>query len=143
MALQPMSPSEVTEFLMTGTRTGKLATVRHDGRPHVAPIWFVVLGTQIVFNTHEDSVKAKNLLREGRAALSVDDPHPPYAFVTIEGAVSLTADDSELRQIATEIGGRYMGADRAEEYGARNGVPGEYVVRMSMDKVISAKNLAL
>ncbi|MGI9607039.1 MAG: PPOX class F420-dependent oxidoreductase [Acidimicrobiales bacterium] len=142
MPYSPMSPAEVTEFLMTGTRTGKLATVRADGRPHVAPIWFVLKDGHIVFNTHEESVKGRNLAREGRAALSVDDPHPPYSFVMIEGSVSLTADAPDLVAIAGEIGGRYMGAENAEAYGRRNGVPGEYVVRLSMDKVVSAKDLA-
>jgi PPOX class probable F420-dependent enzyme len=137
-----MTPEEIRSFLMTGTRTGKLATIRADGRPHVVPIWFVLRDDHLVFNTHTDSVKARNMRREPRVAISVDDQTPPYSFVAIEGVAAIGENDPELLQIATEIGGRYMGADRAEEYGARNGVPGELVVRVSMDKVIAARDVA-
>ena len=47
-----------------------------------------------------------------------------------------------MRRWATEIGGRYMGADRAEEYGARNGVAGELLVRLRPSNVVSAFELA-
>ena len=83
-----MSAEEYWEFMMEGTRTGMLATVRKDGRPHVAPIWFVLDGDDLVFNTGRNTVKGQAVRREGRAALSVDDPTPPYAFVTVEGSVS-------------------------------------------------------
>ena len=43
---------------------------------------------------------------------------------------------------ATRIGGRYMGADRAQEFGRRNGVPGELVVRVRPTKIVKAFNLA-
>lgn len=142
MAMRDMSERQVREFLLEGTRTGKLATVREDGRPHVVPIWFILRDGHIVFNTSETSVKARNLSRDPRAALSVDDQTPPYTFVTVEGTASLSADDPDLEQIATEIGARYMGPDRAEEFGQRNAVPGELVVRLSMDKVISAEDVS-
>lgn len=142
MPMREMPENRVREFLLEGTRTGKLATVREDGGPHVVPIWFILREGRIVFNTSETSVKARNLGRDPRAALSVDDQAPPYSFVTVEGTVSLTADDPDLKDIATEIGGRYMGSDRAEEFGERNAAPGELVARLSMDKVISAEDVA-
>lgn len=140
--MREMTPDEIRSFLLAGTRTGKLATVRSGGRPHVVPIWFVLRNDQLVFNTDTNSVKARNMRREPRVAISVDDQTPPYSFVSIEGLAALSENDPELVRIATEIGGRYMGADRAEEYGARNGVPGELVVRVSMDKVIAARDVA-
>lgn len=140
--MRGMNPEEVRAFLMAGTRTGKLATVRSDGRPHVVPIWFTLRGDHLVFNTHVSSVKARNLRREPRVAITVDDQSPPYSFVTVEGVATLTDEAPDLTEIATEIGGRYMGADRAAEYGARNGSSGELVVRVSIDKVISARDVA-
>jgi nitroimidazol reductase NimA-like FMN-containing flavoprotein (pyridoxamine 5'-phosphate oxidase superfamily) len=53
--------AEQQAFLLEGTRTGKLATVRKDGRLHVVPIWFVLDGDTLVFTTGEASVKAANL----------------------------------------------------------------------------------
>lgn len=140
--MREMTADETRAFLLADTRTGKLATVRSDGRPHVVPVWFTLRGDDLVFNTHTSSVKAHNMRREPRVAVTVDDQGPPYSFVTVEGVATLTDADPELVEIATHIGGRYMGADRAEEYGMRNGVPGELVVRVPMDKIISALGVA-
>lgn len=137
-----MSRDEWREFLTAGTRTGKLSTVRPDGRPHVTPVWFVLDGDDLVFSTHRDSVKGRNLCRDPRAALCVDDQRPPYSFVLVEGRVSLAGDLADLREWATRIGGRYMGAERAEEFGARNAVDGELLVRLSPDRVIAEAALS-
>jgi hypothetical protein len=141
--MKEMSKAEVYEFLATGTRTGKLATVRADGRPHVAPIWFVLDGEDLIFNTWHKSVKGKNLVRDGRIALTVDEETPPYAFVLVEGTVEITDDDlTESKKWATRIGARYMGAERAEEFGQRNAVPGELLVRIKVDKIVAKKEMA-
>jgi PPOX class probable F420-dependent enzyme len=137
-----MSHEEYLRFMQEGTRTAKLATVRADGRPHVAPVWFVMDGEEIVFNTGADTVKGRNLLRDGRVALSVDDEEPPYSFATVEGLASAEEGAEELLLWATCIGGRYMGEERAEEFGRRNGVPGELLVRVRPTKVIAFKDVA-
>lgn len=133
---------ECRTFLLSGTRTGKLATVRIDGHPHVAPIWFDLDGDTLVFTTGERSVKAKNIRREARVCLCVDDETPPFAFVQIEGIASLSADLDELLHWATRIAGRYMGAELAEAYGKRNGVPGELLVRVAPTKIVFRQNIA-
>lgn len=130
-----MTEDEWRAFVSEGTRTGKLATVREDGSPHLAPIWFVLDGDDFVFNTGKDTVKGRNLARDGRVVLCVDDDRPPFAFVTLRGRAEISEDPVELRRWAARIGGRYMGEDRAEEFGERNGVPGELLVRVRIDKV--------
>ncbi len=144
MPYHRMAPDEIDRFLQgPPVRPAVLATVRADGRAHVAPIWFEVDDDgSIVWNTGESTVKGRNLRRTGRASLCIDDDQPPYAFVTIEGPVTIDDNLEEVRAWAARLGGRYMGADRAEEYGARNGVPGELVVRLHPEKVISAVDLA-
>lgn len=137
-----MSREEALEFLSEGTRTGKVATVRQDGRPHVVPIWFIVDGDDLVFTTWHRSVKALNLTRNSWAALVADLEEPPYAHVTVEGRVSISDDPDELEEYATRIGARYMGEDRAEEFGARNAVPGEVVVRLHIDKIMAKDDMA-
>jgi hypothetical protein len=57
--------------------------------------------------------------------------------VQVQGTATVSVDPDELLASATAIGGRYMGADRAEEFGRRNGVPGELVVRLRPTKVIA------
>ena len=125
-----MTTEEALEFLSVGTRTGKVAWVAADGRPHVAPIWFVVEDGHILFNTHEATGKARAMRRDPRVSLVVDVEEPPYAFVKVDGTVEITEDPDELLRVATLTGGRYMGEDQADAYGARNGVPGECVIRL-------------
>ena len=141
--MKKMSKAEAYEFLAKGTRTGKLATVREDGRPHVAPIWFVLDGDDLIFNTWHESVKGKNLVRDGRIALTVDEEVAPYDFVIVEGTVEITEDDpAESLKWATRIGARYMGEDQAEAFGKRNSVPGELLLRVKVDKIVAQKDLA-
>jgi PPOX class probable F420-dependent enzyme len=132
-----MTNEEAFAFLSEGTRTGKLATVRADGRPHVTPIWFVVDGDDLVFNTWHTSAKAKHLARDPRVSLVVDLEEAPYAYVLVEGTVTISEDLDEITRFATRIGARYMGDDRAEEFGARNGVEGELLVRLHVDRLIA------
>jgi PPOX class probable F420-dependent enzyme len=139
-----MTDDAIRAFLTSEpARPGILATVRADGRPHVAPIWFVVDDDgAILFNTGEATVKGRNLRRTGWAAMSVDDDVKPFSFVTLEGPVTISEDLEDVRHWAGVIGGRYMGADRGDEYGERNGVPGELLVRLTPEKVVSAADLA-
>ena len=129
-------------FLLDGTRTGILATVRKDGRPHAAPIWFTLDGDVVVFTTGADTVKGRNLRREGRALLVVDEATPPFDFVTIEGRVEISEDLAEMRHWATVLGGRYMGAEAAEAFGRRNAVPGELLIRLHPDKIVAQAAIA-
>jgi len=136
-----MTPEEVRAFLSYGTRTGKLATCDARGQPHVMPVWFMLDGEELVFTTWGDSVKGRNLRRDPRAAIVVDQESPPYAFVHLRGQVTLSDDLEEMLRFATAIGGRYMGADRAEEFGRRNAVPGELLVRLRPRRVIAKGDL--
>jgi PPOX class probable F420-dependent enzyme len=140
--MQEMTAAEYRDFLLVGTRTGKLATVRKDGRPHVVPIWFDLDGETVVFTTGHDSVKAVNIRRDPRVCMCVDDQTPPFAFVQIEGKAFLSDHLDALLYWATRIGGRYMGAELAEAYGKRNGVPGELLVRVTPTKIIAQKDVA-
>jgi PPOX class probable F420-dependent enzyme len=138
------SRDDVLKFLGEDpARPAMLATVRRDGRPHVAPVWYGVDddGT-VVFNTGADTVKGRNLRRTGRAALSVQDDRPPYSFVTVEGPVEVSEDLEEVRRWAARLGGRYLGADRAEEMGVRNGVPGELLLRLTVEQATGMGHLS-
>jgi PPOX class probable F420-dependent enzyme len=140
--MRDMTEAEWRAFLLEGTRTAKLATVRADGRAHVAPVWFDLDGDALVFTTWHASLKGKALRRDPRVSLCVDDERPPFAFVLIEGQAQIDEDPAALRTWAARIGGRYMGQDRAEAYGARNGVPGELLVRVRITRVIARAGIA-
>ena len=140
--MHEMSPDERRLFLMAGTRTGMLGTTCRDGSPHVVPIWFVLDGDTVVFTCDGHSMKATALRRDPRVSICVDDQQPPYSFVEMRGTAELSEDLDELRTWATLIGARFMGADQAEEFGARNAVPGELLVRLDPEKTIARAEIA-
>jgi PPOX class probable F420-dependent enzyme len=129
-------------FITEGTRTGKLATVRSDGSPHIAPMWFLLDGDDLVFTTEKETVKGRNLLRDERAELCLDDERPPYSFVVLRGRVEISEEPRLLLTWATSIAARYMGEDRAQEFGERNSVPGMLLVRMRIEHVTAYAAIA-
>ena len=145
--MKEMSKEEIQTFLMSGTLTGKISTVRKDGRPHVVPIWFILenddYNIKVVFTTGQDSLKAKHMLRDPRISFCVDDQTPPFSFISIDGIAEINKepDLSELLKWATKIAGRYMGQDNAEAYGKRNAVKGEFLVRIRPTKIIAQKDM--
>jgi PPOX class probable F420-dependent enzyme len=141
--MRGMNEAEVRAFLTAGTRTGKLAVTRLDGSPMVVPIWFDVDddGT-LVFTTWWESIKGKALRRDGRVSLCVDEDAPPFSYVRVDGVAALSEDPAELLAWATRIAGRYMGSDLAEQYGKRNGVPGELLVRITPTRIVAHADIA-
>lgn len=123
-------------------RTAKLAVVRADGSPHVAPVWVDLDGDVVVFTTGADTVKGKAILRDPRVSLCFDDESPPFSFVTLAGRAAVSHDRDELLFWATRIGGRYMGLERAEEYGRRNAVPTEMLVRVTPTRIVAKLDVA-
>ena len=122
-----MSKAEIGRFLMQGTFTGKLATVKKDGSSHVVPIWFVLdngntrgkVGN-IIFTTGDTSVKANNIQRDNRVSICVDDQIPPFSFVTIFGTAKIYPYKQKevlkgATKIENDIWGRKMQKRMVEE----------------------------
>jgi PPOX class probable F420-dependent enzyme len=137
-----LTPAEALDWAFARPRTAKLATVTASGAPHVAPVWVARDGERILFNTGAGTAKGRALARDPRVSLCFDDEAPPFAFVLVQGTAELVEDLDEVRRWAGVIGGRYMGEDRADEYGARNGVPGEYLVVVTPTKVLGELDIA-
>ena len=151
-----MSKKEIRKFLMKGTFTGKLATVKKDGSSHVVPIWFVLDGgnkggrgrkgkkdDDIIFTTDRGSVKAKNIQHDNRVSICVDDQTPPFSFVVVYGTAKMHHyKQRELFRFATKIAQRYVGKENAELYGRRNSTEGEVLVRISPTRIIGEKDVA-
>lgn len=151
-----MSKREIRKFLMKGTFTGKLATVKKDGSSHIVPIWFVLDGgnksggnrrgggdDDIIFTTDGASVKAKNIQRDSRVSICVDDQTPPFSFVIVYGTAKIHhCKHNELFRFATKIAERYMGKENAELYGRRNSTEGEVLVRIKPTRIIAEKDIA-
>ncbi len=140
--MQNMTPEEIKDFLTRQLHTGKLASVRKDGRPHVAPVWFVLDGDDLLFTTWHTTVKSADLHRDPRVAICVDDEKPPYTYVLIEGTATITEKAPDLLYWATRIAQKYMGEELGQSYGKRNAVDGELLVRVTPTRIIAQKEIA-
>lgn len=145
-----MSTEEMVRFLMQGTFTGKLATTRKDRGSHVVPIWFVLDNKSsrdeigdIVFIIYDKSVEAKNIKKDNRVSICVDDQTPMFSFVTIFGTAKIIPyKQEEVLMWATNIAERYMGKEKADEYGRRNSSEGTVLVRITPERIIGEKDTA-
>jgi PPOX class probable F420-dependent enzyme len=116
VAAAEMTPDGRRAFLMDGTRTAVLATTRADGKPHATPVAFVLEDDDIVFLTNAETVKGRDLLRDPRVTLVVDDETPPFAFVMIEGTAVASRDGVNLEEIARRISQRYDGGAGTDDF---------------------------
>lgn len=139
-----MTNDEIKDFLLKGTYTGKLGTINKDGTPHVVPIWYTVdEHDNIIFNTGGESVKAKNIRRDNRVRLCVDDQTPLFSFVIIDGIAQIERNESsKIYEWAKIIAARYMGDDKSEAYGRRNSGEGEVLVRIKPIRIVGHKDTA-
>jgi PPOX class probable F420-dependent enzyme len=141
--MRPMDWTEVSEFLLAGTRTATIATSGRDGHPHVVPVWFTLDGQDVVFSTSSSSAKAKNLWRDSRVALSVDDDTPPFAFVTIKGQAQLIRRPGDFLSWTTRIARRYVGPDRARDIGVKYTEMDDILVRIHVDSFIAFADIVM
>ncbi len=88
-----------------------LATLMHDGSPQVTPVWFDYDGSTIRINTAKGRVKDKNMRRNGRVALAIQDPDNPYRYLAVRGRVEEVTEagaDAHIDSLAK----KYLGQDR-------------------------------
>ncbi|UGQ14019.1 PPOX class F420-dependent oxidoreductase [Yinghuangia sp. ASG 101] len=137
-----MSTEEWHNFVTRDGRTGKFATVGPGGTPHITPVWFVLDGDDFLFTTGVGTAKARNLRDNPQAAICVEDDAPPFSYVEARGEVTLSDNLDEVVAVATRAGSRYMGPEQGEEFGRRNGVPGEVVVRLRPRKIVAFSGIA-
>ncbi|MGH3815860.1 MAG: hypothetical protein ACRDUV_25985 [Pseudonocardiaceae bacterium] len=71
----------------------------------------------------------------------MDDEHPPFAYVIIEGKADLSHDPVALRAWARRIGVRYLGSDEADRLAELNGGPGNLLIRMIATRSMSENSI--
>jgi len=107
-----LSRREQEQFLK-GRRVAVLGTIAEDGQPVLTPIWYLYREGRILMRTSADSVKAKNIQREPRVSLCVQDERPPYRSVTLYGKAAIEPDEPGL---AAAIARHYLGAVAGAAY---------------------------
>ena len=89
----------------------RLATVGADGAPQVTPVWVDYDGTYVRFNTAKGRVRVRNLARNPRVALSMQDPDNPYCYLQIRGRVAVATEQGADAHIDA-LAKKYLGQDR-------------------------------
>jgi PPOX class probable F420-dependent enzyme len=88
-----------------------LATVGPDGGAQVTPVWCDLEDHLIRINTARGRVKDRNLRRNPRVALSVQDPDNPYRYVQVRGRVTEMSEQGADAHIDA-LARKYLGQDR-------------------------------
>jgi PPOX class probable F420-dependent enzyme len=142
--MEKMNQNEIKEFLMRGTYTAKLGTINKDGSPHITPIWFILdENDHIIFTTYFKSLKAKNLVRNPKVSICVDDQVPPFSFVIVNGIAKIMTNSRDLLIWTTKIAERYMGKELSLDYGKRNAVEGELIIKVIPTKINGQKDISI
>lgn len=105
-------PETHKDILETSRRAfAHLATLNADGTPQVTPIWFDYDGTDIIFNTARGRVKDRNLGRNPRVALSIQDPENGYRYLQIQGDVVDVSEEGADAMI-DRLAQKYLGQEK-------------------------------
>ncbi len=106
-------PSEIpVQFrdLFTKKAFAHLATLLRDGRPQVTPVWVDFDGRYVRVNSAKGRLKDKNMRRDARVALSLQDPDNPYRYLEVRGnVVEITETGAEAHIDA--LAKKYLGLD--------------------------------
>ena len=124
-------PESHADLLTTKNAFAQLATLNADGSPQVTPVWVDFDGTHVLINTAKGRVKAKNLAREPRVAISLSDPDNPYRYLGIQGRVvdmTETGGDAHIDKMAK----KYLDKDT---YPYRTAGEVRVIVKIAPDKV--------
>jgi PPOX class probable F420-dependent enzyme len=117
-----MSATELESFLAQTfpTPLGVIATLRRDGSPQIVPVWFRWGTGTVTIWTTETRAWVRNLLRDPRAAFSVQTFDEPYPAVVMRGSATVaTANDAATVEEIRAITRRYIVPEDVEEYVAR------------------------
>ena len=97
--------------ILTKKAFAHLATVGADGTPQVTPVWVDFDGTHVRFNTARGRVKDRNLARNPKVALAVQDPDNPYRYIQIRGRVVESTESGADAHIDS-LAKKYLGQDK-------------------------------
>ena len=116
--------------IMQDKAYGHVVTFNADGKPQVTMVWMDVEGDEVLFNTAEGRLKPKNLRRDPRVIISVQDRNDPQSYMVFHGRATVTEPgaDDHIDKLAK----RFLGVDK---YPFRR--PGEkrLIVRVKVERI--------
>jgi PPOX class probable F420-dependent enzyme len=102
--------------IIDGAPIAHLATLLPDGSPHSIPLWVGTRGEDIIFLTGPNSLKARNLRRDPRVALSIAPVENPFEPVSVRGRVVEWIDGDEGWAIIDQLAMKYVGSPYSREF---------------------------
>ena len=116
--------------IMQDKAYGHVITFDAAGKPQVTMVWMDVDGDEVVFNTAEGRLKPKNLRRDPRVIISVQDRNDPQSYMAFHGKATVTEAGADAH--IDKLAHRFLGVDK---YPFRR--PGEkrLVVRVEVDRI--------
>lgn len=126
--------SERQRRFISEARIGRLATVRRDGSPHIAPVWYRFEDGAFLVLTERGSQKHRNVEREPRVAFCIDDERPPYHTVIVRGLVAVVEAPGEAWREALAI--HYLGEEAGRRYARENPDTNNVMLRIVPEKVV-------
>lgn len=107
--------SDAVRTFLLAARMARVATVNADGAPHVVPMWYLLDGGVFYFTTLRARLTARNIRRDARVSIVVDDDDVEhYRGVSIEGVADLTPERTV--EVAHGIARRYLGERDGDRY---------------------------
>jgi PPOX class probable F420-dependent enzyme len=103
--------SEEYKELFVKVAFAHLATLMPDGSPQVTPVWVDYDGTHVRVNSAKGRVKDKNMRREKRVALSIQDPDNAYRYIAVRGEVAEITEEGADAHIDA-LAKKYLGKER-------------------------------
>jgi PPOX class probable F420-dependent enzyme len=108
------SPAEMDDFLNAGRLFAKISTVNEDGWPQISPVWYAWDGSSFLIVSKERTGMVKNLRRDPRCGLLVDNFEPPYARVSVQGEAEFLPEDFDYIPPMRDMVLRYLGPEGME-----------------------------
>ena len=118
---------------VSAPRIGRLASIMPDGSPHVAPIWYRFEGGAFLVLTERGSQKHRNVERDPRVVLCIDDEKAPYHTVLVRGMVEI--GESPPREWREGLAIHYLGEEAGRRYTAGNDSPNNVLLRLVPEHV--------
>jgi len=120
-----MDISPELRALLEKKALGHVITMNKNGSPQVTLVWMDLHNGKPAFNTNTARQKGRNLARDQRVMVSVQDPDSPGNYAVIEGKAIVTPDP-ELTHI-NAVARKFTGGDYA------NMQPGEQRISVDID----------
>jgi PPOX class probable F420-dependent enzyme len=114
-------------------RIGRLATIRRDGAPHIAPVWFMFEDGALLVLTDRGSQKHRNIERDPRVEFCVDEEQPPYHTVIVRGRATVEEPRGAAWRLALAV--HYLGADGGRRYVETTPAGDEVLLRIQPERV--------